>query len=74
MSTKDKSRLKQCGTEALPGIFFGYALSSGGGWTGDLTIADCRDIENNVAAEQVQRILIEQEQEAFLFYSEEIVP
>ena len=60
MSTKDKGRLQQCGTEALPGILFRYALSSGGGWTGDLTIADCRDIENNVAAEQVQRSLIEE--------------
>ena len=29
----------------------GYALNSGGGWTGDLTIADRHDMENYVAEE-----------------------
>ena len=27
----------------------GHALNSGGGWTGDLVIAGCHDIGNNVA-------------------------
>ena len=28
-----------------------YALNSGGGWVGDVIIADWRNIENNVASE-----------------------
>ena len=35
----------------LPGKIIGYALNSGGGWTGDLVIADWHDIENSVASE-----------------------
>ena len=35
----------------LPGKFTGYALNSGGGWTGDLIIADWHDIEKYVASE-----------------------
>ena len=35
----------------LPGKFIGYALSTGGGWTEDLIIADWHDIENCVASE-----------------------
>ena len=43
-STQDKSRLHQFGTKVLPGVFIRYALNSEGGWTGDLIIADWRDI------------------------------
>ena len=42
--TKDKSRLHRFGTKVLPGVFIGCALFSEGGWTGDLIIADWRDI------------------------------
>ena len=35
----------------LPGIFFGYALNAGGGWTRDVNIADWHHIENIVASE-----------------------
>ena len=35
----------------LPGILIGYALNSGGGWTGDLIIADWIHTENYVASE-----------------------
>ena len=50
ISTKDKSRHHQFGTMTLPGISIGHAPNFGGGWTGDLIIADW-DIENNVASE-----------------------
>ena len=40
----------------LPGVFMGYVLRAGGGWSGDLGIADCRDLENVLASEShVQR-------------------
>ena len=35
----------------LPGIFIGYALNSGEGWTRDLVIVDWHDFDNNVASE-----------------------
>ena len=35
----------------FPGILVGHALNSGGGWTGDVTIVDWHDTENNVASE-----------------------
>ena len=35
----------------LPGIFIGYALNFGGGWSVDLIIVDWHHIENNVASE-----------------------
>ena len=35
----------------LPGMFIGYVLNSGGGWTGDMIIADWHDIEDFVASE-----------------------
>ena len=35
----------------MVGLFIGYAPSSGGGWTGDLIIADGHDSENHVASE-----------------------
>ena len=51
-STKDKkSRPHQFWTKVLSGMLIGYALNSGGGWTGDLIIADWHDIENNVTSE-----------------------
>ena len=52
VSTKDNSRLHQFGTKMLLGIYIGYTLNSGGGgWTGDLSIADWHDIEDNVASD-----------------------
>ena len=75
ISTKDKSRLHQCGTKMFPGVFIGYALNSGGGWTEDLTIADLHDIENNAASEvhvnrfKPKEVGIMKLQEAFVFFS-----
>ena len=51
LSTKYKSRHHQLGTKIIPGIFIGYALNSGGGWTGDSIIADWHNIDNNVTSE-----------------------
>ena len=39
------------GHKYFTGRFIGYALNSGGGRTGDLIIADGRDIADNVASE-----------------------
>ena len=30
----------------LPGIFMQHVLRAGGGWSGDLPIADCEDFES----------------------------
>ena len=35
IAPKDKDRLHQFGITVLSGIFIGYALQTGGGWTGD---------------------------------------
>ena len=48
---KDKGRVQQFGTKMLPGIFNGYVLKSGEGWTGDLILAGWHDIDNNIASE-----------------------
>ena len=72
ISTNDKTRLHQFGTKMLPGIFVGYALNSGGGWTGDVITADWHEIENNIASEvHVKRfkskvVRIKRLQEAFV--------
>ena len=63
ISTKDKSRLHQVGTKTLPRIFIGYALTSRGGWTRDLIIADWHDIENCVASEVHMKKIQAQRQE-----------
>ena len=40
----------------LPGVFMGYVLREGGGWSGDLLLADCEDVDNLSASEiHVQR-------------------
>ena len=46
ISPKDKDRLHQFGITVLSGIFIGYALQTGGGWTGDLLLIDWEDVEN----------------------------
>ena len=73
-STKDKkSRPHQFWTKVLSGTLIGYALNSGGGWTGDLTIEDWHDIENHVTSEvhvkscKSQEVGINKLQEAFVF-------
>ena len=38
-NAQDKSRPHQFATKVVPGMFIGYALNSGGGWTTDLIIA-----------------------------------
>ena len=37
--------------KVLLGIFTGFTLHAGGGWAGDLLIADRNDLEKNVASE-----------------------
>ena len=64
ISSKDTSRLHQVGPKMLPGIFIGNALNSGGGWTGDVLIADWQDIENQFKSKEVG---IKKLQEAFTF-------
>ena len=41
----DIQRLHQFGKKVLAGIFLGYVQHSGGGWTGDLLIADWQQVE-----------------------------
>ena len=49
----DKSPLHQFGTKMFPGILIGHGLNSGGGWTGDVIIADCQDIENRSRNQEI---------------------
>ena len=51
MSQKDKHRLHELGKKMRPGIFMEYTLRTGGGWTGDLLIADWENIHNHSATE-----------------------
>ena len=44
ITAKDKSRIHQYGQTTLKGIFFGYVPRAGGGWSGDLMIADYEDL------------------------------
>ena len=47
ITTKNKIRLHQFGANILQGIFAGYALNAGGGWTGDpLFFTPCRDVHD----------------------------
>ena len=40
ISDKDISRTRKFGDTNLPGVFLGYSQQAGGGWSGDLIIAD----------------------------------
>ena len=51
ISSKDEARLHQFGKKMLPGIFMGNVLDAGGGWSGDLLMADFGDLENLSASD-----------------------
>ena len=53
ISDKDKARLPSFGAGLLSGIFVGYKQHAGGGWTGDLLVADWDEIENAQTPSQV---------------------
>ena len=55
ITDKDKARLHQFGIKVLSGVFIGYSLNIGGGWSGDLLVADWEDIE---AAERPKDVYI----------------
>ena len=40
ITEEDKRKCHKFGSEMLPGIFFGYSQHAGGGWNGDLLLAD----------------------------------
>ena len=44
-SVNDQSRLHEFGKKVLPGIFFGYALYTGGIWKGDVMVADVEELD-----------------------------
>ena len=48
ISSTDAARLHQFGATMLPVICMGFVLRAGGGWSGDLPIADREDLENFV--------------------------
>ena len=50
-SAKDPSRIHQFGKKVLLGLFFGYALYTGGIWKGDVLIADLEELETMDASE-----------------------
>ena len=50
ISTKRQNKLHQFSSEVLP-FFIGYALNAGGGWTGDLLVADAEAFKKNTASE-----------------------
>ena len=45
LSSTDQERMHQVGKKIFPGKFVEYALNAGGGWTGDLLIADTENLE-----------------------------
>ena len=51
ITPKDKSRTHAFGSKLLPGVFLGYSQQAGGGWSGDLLLADwealsaCTDVK-----------------------------
>jgi len=57
ITSSDKKRLHQFGIKVLPGIFVGYSLRVGGGWTGALRILDWEDLEK---AETISDVKIKQ--------------
>ena len=40
ITDEDKARCHQLGSKVLSGIFLGYDQKAGGGWSGDLLVAD----------------------------------
>ena len=46
-------KLHQFGKKMMAGIFLGYAQHTGGGWTGDLLIADWQQVENAIRDTQI---------------------
>ena len=53
ISQKDKERVHKFGDKTLSGVFIGYAQQAGGGWSGDLIIADWEEIENADTASEI---------------------
>ena len=51
ITAMDKARVKQLGKKVLKGICFGYVLRMGGGWSGDLMMADYEDLQQSEASE-----------------------
>ena len=45
-SPKDLKRMPTFGTRVLPGLFVGYQQQAGGGWSGDVLVADWEEIAN----------------------------
>ena len=53
ISQKDKARVHQMGDKLLPGIFIGYDVFAGGGWTGDLLVVDWDNLNDAVNYSEV---------------------
>jgi hypothetical protein len=53
ISQKDKERVHKFGDKTLAGVFLGYEQHAGGGWSGDLLIADWEEIENAENASEI---------------------
>ena len=51
ISSKDEAKLHQFGNKMLPRLLMGYVIRAGGGWSGELLIADCEDLENLSASD-----------------------
>ena len=45
ISDKDVARLHKFGSKVLRGVFIGYEQRAGGGWSGDLLVADWEEIQ-----------------------------
>ena len=52
ITAKDKSEIHQFGKKTLEGVFFRYVLREGGVWSGDLLLADCKDLQESEATEK----------------------
>ena len=52
-SDKDIARLHKFGSKVLSGVFLGYVQRAGGGWTGDLLVADWENMESAETAYEV---------------------
>ena len=51
ITPKDKSSVHQFGKQTLKGIFFGYVLRVGRGWSGDVMISDYEDLQESEASD-----------------------
>ena len=51
ITAKDKSSVHQFGKQTLKGIFFGYVLRVGRGWSGDVMISDYEDLQESEASD-----------------------